>query len=293
MTQLVMLGSGTPDPSRERSGPCVAVVVDDNAYLVDFGSNLCRQANTMARKGIKALMPKNLKIGFLTHLHSDHTLGYPDFLLTPWVVGRKEAMTVIGPVGLQKMTDNLLSAYQDDIDERLYGLMKADPQGITVNVKEITDSGLVYQDEFVTVYAITVYHGTLGGSFAYKFVTKDNKSIIISGDKSNTEEFVEAAQDCDIMVHEVYPTKNLESRPEVWRNYHGSVHTSSEDVGKIAQRANVKKVILYHPVYLLGNQTANLGNLQEVLKNLDKYMVDDVKKNYSGEVYMSQDFDVY
>ncbi|WP_305768695.1 MBL fold metallo-hydrolase [Candidatus Epulonipiscium viviparus] len=292
MTKLVMLGSGTPDPSRERSGPCVAVVVDDNAYLVDFGSNLCRQANTMAQRGIKALMPKNLKVGFLTHLHSDHTLGYPDFLLTPWVVGRKEAMTVIGPVGTQAMTNNLLSAYKHDIDERLHGLMKADPNGITVNVKEITDSGIVYQDEFVTVHAISIYHGTLGGAFSYKFVTPD-KTIIISGDKSPCDAFATYAKDCDIMVHEVYPTKNLASRPEIWKNYHGSVHTSSEAVGQIAAATNVKKVVLYHPVYLLGNQTATMKDLNATLKELDAYMIEDVKQNYTGEVYMSQDFDVY
>ncbi|ONI47780.1 hypothetical protein AN644_00385, partial [Candidatus Epulonipiscium fishelsonii] len=231
-------------------------------------------------------------IGFLTHLHSDHTLGYPDFLLTPWVVGRKERMTVIGPVGTQEMTDNLLKAYKHDIDERVQGFMKADPNGASVDVKEITDSGQVYQDEFVTVYAIGINHGTLGGAFSYKFVTKD-KSIIISGDKSPCEAFANAAQNCDIMVHEVYPTKNLASRPEVWRNYHGSVHTSSEDVGKIASAANAKKVVLYHPVYLLGNQTANMKNLPEVIKELEEYMVEDVKANYKGEVYMSEDFDIY
>ncbi len=64
-------------------------------------------------------------------------------------------------------------------------------------------------------------------------------------------------------------------------------------MGKIAKAAGVKKVVLYHPVYLLGNKTAGIGNLQDVLRELDEYMVEDVRKNYDGDVCMSQDLDVY
>ena len=36
-TQVVMLGTGTPGPSPERSGSAIAIVVNGTAYLVDIG----------------------------------------------------------------------------------------------------------------------------------------------------------------------------------------------------------------------------------------------------------------
>src|SRR5712692_8569762 len=72
-TQIVLLGTGTPLPDPERSGPCTAIVVNDTPYLVDFGTGLVRRAAAARAKGVSGLETVNLRIGFLTHLHSDHT----------------------------------------------------------------------------------------------------------------------------------------------------------------------------------------------------------------------------
>src|SRR6185503_15687461 len=81
-TKVIMLGTGTPRPNPDRSGPATAIVVGDRAYLVDFGPGVIRRAAAASQK-IPALDPKNITIAFVTHLHSDHTAGYPDLLLTP------------------------------------------------------------------------------------------------------------------------------------------------------------------------------------------------------------------
>ena len=80
-TQVVMLGTGTPLADPERSGPAVAIVVNGAAYLVDCGPGVVRRAAAAEKNGIKALAVDKLKIVFITHLHSDHTLGVsgPDF----------------------------------------------------------------------------------------------------------------------------------------------------------------------------------------------------------------------
>ncbi len=91
-TQLILLGTGTPNAEPQRSGPSLAVVVGDNSYIVDFGPGIVRRATALSKQwegNFQALNPKNLKIAFLTHLHSDHTGGYPDLILTPWVLGRE------------------------------------------------------------------------------------------------------------------------------------------------------------------------------------------------------------
>jgi len=91
-TQVVVLGTGTPVADPERSGPAVAVVVNDAAYLVDCGPGVVRRAAAAEKAGIEALNVKKLKIVFITHLHSDHTLGYPDLIFSPWVLGRTEPL---------------------------------------------------------------------------------------------------------------------------------------------------------------------------------------------------------
>src|SRR5256885_15141244 len=112
-TQIVLLGTGNPFPDPDRSGPATAIVVNGRAYLVDFGPGVVRRAKAaMFDKGITALEPTNLTTAFATHLHSDHTVGYPDLIFTPWVMGRKVPLEVYGPKGIKAMTDHILEAWQ-------------------------------------------------------------------------------------------------------------------------------------------------------------------------------------
>ncbi|MDX6385752.1 MAG: hypothetical protein QOK48_3325, partial [Blastocatellia bacterium] len=92
VTQIVLLGTGTPIADPDRSGPSVAIVVNNTPYLVDFGPGVVRRAVAANRAGIKGLAAANLKRAFVTHLHSDHTVGYPDLILTAWVMGRVEPL---------------------------------------------------------------------------------------------------------------------------------------------------------------------------------------------------------
>src|SRR6185503_8614158 len=86
--QVVFLGTGTPVPDPARQGPSLAVVAGGHAYLVDAGSGVVRQAQAAYRRGIAPLAVAGLDTAFLTHLHSDHTLGLADLILTPWVMHR-------------------------------------------------------------------------------------------------------------------------------------------------------------------------------------------------------------
>ena len=88
-TRLAILGSGTPNPDPQRMGSSYAVIINDNAYLVDFGPGVIRRAAELSPNwggDIDALVPAKLKHAFLTHIHSDHTMGLSDFLITPWTV---------------------------------------------------------------------------------------------------------------------------------------------------------------------------------------------------------------
>jgi ribonuclease BN (tRNA processing enzyme) len=121
-TMVVMLGTGTPNADPDRSGPSVAIVAGGRAYLVDCGPGVVRRAAAAQRAGVTALMPESLSIVFITHLHSDHTVGLPDLMLTPWVLERRRPLAVYGPPGVRAMTDHLLAAYAEDIRVRNEGL---------------------------------------------------------------------------------------------------------------------------------------------------------------------------
>ena len=99
-TRLVLLGTGTPNACPDANGPSSAVVVGDRAYLVDFGPGVVRQASKAYFRGIDALRPDLLTTAFCTHLHTDHTAGYPDLIFTPWVLERPVPLKVFGPKGL-------------------------------------------------------------------------------------------------------------------------------------------------------------------------------------------------
>ena len=76
-TQVIVLGSGMPAADPDRFGPAVAVVSNGAAYLADCGSGVVRRAAAAERNGVPALAASQLNIAFITHLHSDHTIGYP------------------------------------------------------------------------------------------------------------------------------------------------------------------------------------------------------------------------
>ncbi|NIN67058.1 MAG: MBL fold metallo-hydrolase, partial [Anaerolineae bacterium] len=194
-SKIVLLGTGTPNAEPDRSGPSVAIVVDETPYIVDFGPGVVRRAAAAYEAGIEALEIKNLTKGFLTHLHSDHTTGYPDLILTPWVLEREEPLEVYGPVGTQAMTEHLLAAYREDIEARLAGPEPINDGGYRVNVHEI-EAGIVYQDSNVRVEALPVSHGAIT-AFGFKFYTRE-RTIVFSGDTAPTEAIVEASLGCDV-----------------------------------------------------------------------------------------------
>ena len=167
---MVLLGTGTPIPDPDRSGPATAIVVDDRAYLVDFGPGVVRRAQAAAlKRNIPAVEPGNLKVAFVTHLHSEHTAGCADLILGGWTSGRTIPLEVFGPTGLQSMTEHILQAYHVDIETRTNpdGNQRRFPHGWQVNAHEIK-SGLIYKDEKVTVIAFKTKHAMESTDIASK-----------------------------------------------------------------------------------------------------------------------------
>jgi len=275
-TRIVLLGTGTPNADPDRSGPSVAIVVNETPYIVDFGPGVVRRAAAAFRNGVKALEVSNLKIAFLTHLHSDHTAGYPDLIFTPWVLERDVPLEVYGPPGIKSMTEHILKAYEKDIDVRINGLEQANTEGYKVNAHEITP-GLVYEDENIKVIAFPVKHGAWDYAYGFRFETPD-RVIVISGDCVPGPAIIKNSKGCDVLIHEVYSVAGFQKRSPKWQKYHADSHTSTHELGKIAAQIKPGLVILYH-------QLAWGATPEEMLAEIRLY--------YDGKVVYGNDLDVY
>ena len=275
-TRIVLLGTGTPNADPDRAGPAVAVIVDGTPYLVDCGTGIVRRAAAAEQKGIPGLDPKNLKTVFITHLHSDHTLGYADLILTPWVLDREEPLEAYGPPGLKRMTDHILQAYQEDIQNRIHGLQPIGPDGWRVNVHEI-EPGIIYSDHNITVKAFPVSHGAWEHAFGFRFETPD-KIVVVSGDRNPEIDIAEHCIDCDILVHEVYSSEGFLRRSEDWQAYHSASHTSSHELAELANRVKPRMIILIHQLLW--------GAAPEEL-------LEEIRQSYDGNVVYGRDLDIF
>jgi ribonuclease BN (tRNA processing enzyme) len=275
-THLVLLGTGTPNADPDRAGPSVAVVVNGTAYLVDAGPGVVRRAAAAAARGIPALEARRLERVFLTHLHSDHTVGLPDLAFTPWVLERERPLEVYGPRGTADMARHIELAYAADIRRRTDGLQPQNQTGWRLEAREI-EPGVVYRDRNVTVTAIPVLHEEWPEAYGYRFESAD-RVIVISGDCRPSEALVEACAGCDVLLHEVYSDAGFARREPEWQRYHASAHTSATELAALATRARPRLLVLYHQ--LLWGSTA-------------EQLLSEISARYPGAVRSGNDLDVF
>ena len=274
-TKLIVLGSGTPNPNPDRYGSAYAVVVNDSAYIIDFGPGVVRRISAMSPTwggDFPQLELENIKHAFLTHIHSDHSGGLSDLILSPWVLGRDSPLYLFGPKGLKDMASNITNAYKLDIDYRLNGSQPANEFGYKTIVEEISE-GIVFKDTNIEVTAFYNNHGGLKNSFGYLFVSKD-KRILFSGDTAVSTNLISYANKVDILVHEVFSSEGFKTKTDDWKIYHEAHHTSSIDLGLLAAKIQPSKLVLSHILFWGAS---------------DESVIDDVKANFSGDIILATD----
>lgn len=274
---VILLGTGTPIAQPEKSGPSVAVVVNNTVYIFDAGPGVVRQASRAFYSGVQALAMPNLSRVFITHLHSDHTLGLPDLFLSPAVLGRSGPLNVFGPKGIIAMTEKLKEAFCEDIDTRVNGAEHGNAKAYAMNVTEVHE-GFVYEDENVTLESFRVNHGSWSEAYGYKIVNRvTHKSVVVSGDCTYSDNIIKYGKDCDILIHEVYSMEGLSQRPVAWKTYHSLFHTSSKQLADIANQIRPKKLVLIH---------------QLVWSSTEENLLKEVQAGYDGIVINGKDLTV-
>ena len=283
-TQIVMLGTGTPIPDADRNGPAVAIVVDSVAYLFDAGTGVVRRAVAAGRNGVAAFggrapaaqpSPAFDRV-FLTHLHSDHTLGLADVIFTPWIQGRVQPLDIYGPPGTKRLVAGILSANEEDIAERVASSGGPARDGWNAAVHE-TGEGIVFTDARVSVRAFPVLHGGWSYAYGYRVQTPD-RTIVISGDTRPTPEIVAQCAGCDVLIHEVYSDAGFAAIAPVRQAYHARAHTSATQLGEIATKAKPRLLVLYHQLFFGAT---------------DDQLLREVRSRFAGLVVSAHDLQVF
>ncbi|HEX7944828.1 MAG TPA: MBL fold metallo-hydrolase [Phenylobacterium sp.] len=271
-TRVVLLGTkGGPTPSKFRAPASVAILVDRSLYLIDCPNGVAGQ---LAKGGIGL---DQLSQVFITHDHSDHVLDAGSLLVLAWASGLTSPVTLHGPPPLKSIVDHSIAASSYDIAARIREEGRP-PLRPLVQVREHANGGLIYRDAHVTVTSTTVDHYTVKPAFAYRFDTP-TRSIVVSGDTTYSEHLARLADGADLLIHEaMYPPAldQLAGDNRSLKDHLVRSHSTTEQVGLLAARAGVKKLVLSHLVPAFPSIT-------------DEMWLEGVRKNFKGEAVVGRD----
>jgi ribonuclease BN (tRNA processing enzyme) len=252
-TKLVLLGTtGGPVPmlpGRSRHMTSHVMLSNGAAYVLDCGLGV---TNQYARTGIPLHALRSI---FITHHHPDHNVEYGPLLVIGWVQGMPLDVRAFGPPPLEQMTRDFLRAYAQTVefwseDFHLKPL-------VTLDVTEVAAAGPVMQDDNVKVTSVIVSHPPVKPALGYRFDFKD-RSIAFSGDTTPLEAVATMARGADILVHEAMYVPGIEKyirdriakgfpvKFEPFMAHMKADHSPVEAVGRIAQEAGVKTLVLSH-----------------------------------------------
>lgn len=237
---VVLLGTGTPVPRVDRAGPSILVEAGPEKLLFDCG----REATLRLTQAHVAI--PDVTAVFFTHLHSDHVVGFPDFLLTGWtaLTRRTKPVRVFGPAGTEAMMAHLEKAYAEDVRIRIAD-EKLAPEGAQVDATDVVP-GVVYERNGVKVSAFDVDHGeAIKPAFGYR-IDYGGHVVVLSGDTRFSENLIRNATGADVLIHEVMiaDPKLVGSSDRFERIV--AHHTSPREAGTVFARTRPKLAVYSH-----------------------------------------------
>jgi ribonuclease BN (tRNA processing enzyme) len=272
LLRVVLLGTkGGPTPSAFRAPASVAIAIDGFVYLIDCPNGVAGQ---LAKAGFRL---SQLAQVFVTHNHSDHVLDAGSLAVLAWGSGLDHPITFHGPPPLKQIVSHSLAASNFDTTARMREEGRP-PLKPLVKVRETKAGGVVYEDARVKVTSALVDHYTVKPAFAYRFDTAA-RSVVISGDTTYSDSMANLANGADLLIHEAMylpGVDQLADGNDRLKDHLLRSHSTTEQVGLIAARAGVKKLVLSHLVPAFPGIT-------------DEMWLRDVRKNFTGEAIVGRD----
>ncbi len=259
---FTFLGTGTPRPDIDKLGPSILIKNGDQEILLDAGRGTSIRLNQIGNDFLK------VNRVFISHLHYDHIIGLPDFWLTSNLWQKKDNMNIYGPKGIKKFCQNIINSYTEDINYRYeknnYSKLKCHSfDTLPLGVK----SGRI------TINFFKNSHGHIEESYGFK-IKFNNKTVVYSGDTSYSQNVIDAAKNCDILIHEVIASskKIYDDNTKLRKVF--ETHTNINQLIKILNITNPKLTILNH---------ALLFDISE------SEVLNKIKKEYNGDIIFSKD----
>jgi ribonuclease BN (tRNA processing enzyme) len=289
-THLITLGTqGGPPPRAYRAQSSNLLIVNGAMYIVDAGDGVARR---LAKAGIEV---RDIETIFITHHHDDHTAGLGTLMSVAWDQNRTKPINVYGPSRTVELVKAAVQYFTISAEIRI-----ADG-GRTVPIAQVfvghdVGTGVVYQDANIKVTAVENSHfdfhkGPAAGkykSYAYRFETPD-RVIVFTGDTGASDAVTELAKGADLLVTETSSFQdrmNMMIKTGQWQvmtpderagmqRQATQGHMTTEIIGKMATRANVKTVVLTHLTY---NPNGDYTSRAE-----------EVRKYFSGQILIAKD----
>ena len=241
--RVTLLGTASgPRAFVDKAGISTLVEAGGERLLFDAGRGFMQRL-------VQAGFPMNAVTKlFLTHLHSDHVIGVPDLMLSPWSAApeRKAPLEIWGPAGTRDMMRHLEEAFAFDIHMRRDVDESFSPDGIRMVAHDI-QVGKVYEHNGVTVTAFLVSHGLVKPSYGYR-VDYAGRSVALSGDTSPNDNLVAVCKGVDVLIHEaIDPDVLLRLVPDKSRvDAIVARHTTPQQAASIFNRVSPRLAVFSH-----------------------------------------------
>ncbi len=239
--RVTLLGTGCPPAVMNRFGPSTLVEAGQQKFLFDAGRGAMQR---LVQLGVRW---QDVQGVFLTHLHSDHVVGFPDLWLTGWLIvpGRNVPLPVWGPTGTAQMMSHLEQAYTYDIGVRVAN-DRASREGAMLLTRDVGE-GVIWERDGVKVSAFEVDHAPVKPALGYR-IDYAGRSVVLSGDTRVSDNLIRHAQGVDLLVHEVFVPETLQRAgvpPERAKNII-DYHVTPEQAGEVFTRAKPKLAVYSH-----------------------------------------------
>jgi ribonuclease Z len=233
-----LIGTGGPELTPERAGMSTLIDVDGRKFLFDAGRGALQNIY------LSRIHPNEVTKVFLTHLHNDHFEGLPSLWITPWFMfARKQKIEVWGPPGTAEMVQGMRLMLNHDVERRSNPVFRR--EDLDIKTSEVRE-GIVYDEGGIKVTAFRVEHVDGNPAFGYR-LDAGNRSVLISGDTTYSENVVKYGNRVDLMVHNVAAfsermTKAGEMKPVLEKL------TTPEQAAQIFSKAMPRLAVFSHIV---------------------------------------------
>lgn len=241
---VTLVGTGSPMPSPDRAGPSTLISAGEGPegehYLVDAGRGVLMR---LAARGLGA---PNLTAVLLTHLHSDHITDLNDVITTRWVMTfEKTPLTIVGPVGTQRVVDHILASLDPDIEYRLAHHEDLDHRP-PVTVIEVTE-GVVDLPGNVRITCAQTDHKPVEPSVGFRF-DHQGAAVVTAGDTVPCPGLDSLCAGANALVHTVIRKDIIANVPMQRMKDTLDYHSSPEEAAQTAARAGLDTLIYTHYV---------------------------------------------